>query len=164
MISNKNRLLEALDILESIGMPKEQLNDRTAIALLALIDLSRDKSWSQATNPMLTIRHILDFARTKFRIDYAENTRESIRKYSVKQLVEAGVLLHNPDDPIRPVNSALNCYQVDKMALKLFKQYGSAGWDKALSRYVKLRPKLVESFAKRREMSRLSVKLLVANR
>ncbi len=160
MITKQKRIEEALSILKSIGMPNEQLNDRTAVTLLALLDMSLNKDWLQVTNPMLTIRGILDFARTKMKMRYAENTRESIRKYSVKQLVEAGVLLHNPDDPKRPVNSALNCYQVTDLALELFRKFGTNKWQRALLSYIKLKPKLVDSFAKKREMIRLSVKIL----
>ena len=111
MTSKERRIAEALGILKVLGMPDEQLNDRTAICLLALLDLPPNRSWSEARNPMLGIRAILDFAREKLGRNYAENTRESIRKYSVKQLVSAGVLLHNPDKPDRAVNSSDNCYR-----------------------------------------------------
>ena len=78
------------------------------------------------TGPMhqslLGIRGILDFARSRMKVDYAENTRESIRKYSVKQLVAAGILLFNPDDPKRVTNSSKNSYKIDELALSLFKR------------------------------------------
>lgn len=159
MMSKEGRISETLEVLKSVGMPKEQINDRTAICLLALLDLSTNKNWDQATNPMLGIRGILDFARTEMNVDYAENTRESIRKHSVKQLVEAGILLHNPDKPDRAVNSSNNCYQVDEFALSLFKQYGSSNWTNALDEYLIKRPSLAESFAKHRDMNRLSVRI-----
>lgn len=158
MTSKEKRISETLKVLEAIGMPNEQLNARTAVTLLALLDLTPNINWAQAKKPMLTIRGILDFSRNKYNIKYAENTRESIRKYSVKQLVEAGVLIHNPDDPKRPVNSSKNCYQIDDLSLSLFTKFGSSDWDKALASYLKKRPKLVESFAKHRQMNRLTLK------
>ena len=75
MTKIEKRIAEALSILKAIGMPNEQLNDRTAICLLALIDLAPKENWSNAKNPMLGIRAILDFAREKLNINYAENTR-----------------------------------------------------------------------------------------
>ncbi len=105
MITKQERIKEALDILKQLGMPSNQLNERTAICLLALLDLPETKSWNQASNPMLGIRAILDFSRNKLEHNYAENSRESVRKHSVKQLVKAGVLLHNPDKPDRAINS-----------------------------------------------------------
>ena len=115
MTTKKRRISEALGVLQTLGMPHEQLNDRTAICLLALLDLPAERKWSEAKNPMLGIRAILDFARERLNTNYAENTRESVRKYSVKQLVSAGILLHNPDKPDRAVNSSGNCYQVRSM-------------------------------------------------
>ncbi len=81
MTTKQERINEALDILRQIGMPNEQLNERTAICLLALLDLPETTDWNKAGNPMLGIRAILDFAREKLGHHYAENTRESIRKY-----------------------------------------------------------------------------------
>ena len=138
-------------------MPNEQLNDRTAICLLALLDLPETTAWDKASNPMLGIRAILDFAREKLEHNYAENTRESIRKYSVKQLVAAGILLHNPDKPDRAVNSSDNCYQVEPNALALFHKFGARGWKKALLTYLETRQTLADQFARHRDMQRIPV-------
>lgn len=159
MATKEERISEALKILKELGMPSEQLNNRTAICLLALLDLSPDKNWTQSLNPIVGIRGILDFARTKLNINYAENTRESIRKYSVKQLVEAGVVIPNPDAPGRAVNSSKNCYQVEKLALSLFKKYGNSEWNTSLADYLTKRPALAKAFAKHREMNRLPIKI-----
>jgi len=157
MITKQQRIDEALDVLRQLGMPNEQLNDRTAICLLALLNLPQTTTWSKASNPMLGIRAILDFAREKLERNYAENTRESIRKYSVKQLVAAGVLLHNPDKPDRAVNSSDNCYQVESNALALFRKFGTRAWKKALSTYLGTRQTLADQFALHRDMQRIPV-------
>ena len=159
MTKKEKRINEALQILKDIGMPAEQINDRTAICLLALLDLPENKKWKDATNPLLGIRDILDFARKKLEVNYAENTRESIRKYSVKQLVAAGVLLHNPDEPKRSVNSSKNSYQVEESALSLFREYGSGEWKEPLEKYLAKKPSLAKKFAKHRDMQRLPVKI-----
>jgi hypothetical protein len=157
--TKKRRIDEALSILKALGMPNEQLNDRTAICLLALLDLPPKKSWSDATNPMLGIRAILDFARKKLGRNYAENTRESVRKYSVKQLVSAGVLLHNPDKPDRAVNSSDNCYQIEAHALALMRQFGSKTWDRSLKTYLAGHGTLAAQYARTRELHRVPVKV-----
>ncbi|MBI3902060.1 MAG: restriction endonuclease [Nitrosomonadales bacterium] len=157
MTTKQKRIEEALDVLRQLGMPNEQLNDRTAICLLALLDLPKTKEWKDASDPMLGIRAILDFAREKLGHNYAENTRESIRKYSVKQLVAAGVLLHNPDKPDRAVNSSDNCYQVEPNALSLFRKFGTKAWKKALLNYSETRQTLADQFAQHRDMQRIPV-------
>ena len=158
MTTREQRIAEALQILRQLGMPKEQLNDRTAICLIALLNLPPDKEWPQAERPMLGIRAILDFAREKLEINYAENTRESIRKYSVKQLVSAGVLLHNPDKPDRSVNSSANCYQVEPTALELLKKFGTREWEPSLHSYLETNETLAEQYASARDRHRVPVR------
>lgn len=106
---------------------------------------------------MLGIRAILDFARERLGHNYAENTRESIRKYSVKQLVAAGILLHNPDKPDRAINSSDNCYQMESNALALLRKFGTRGWKKALLSYLETRQTLADQFARHRDMQRIPV-------
>lgn len=159
MITPAQRIAEALQVLRDLGMPHEQLNDRTAICLLALLNLPPKKKWNQAENPLLGIRAILDFAREKLGVKYAENTRESVRKYSVKQLVSAGVLLHNPDKPDRPVNSSDNCYQVEEGALELLKKYGSTQWAVSLPVYLGKRGTLAKQYSRARDRHRVPVRI-----
>lgn len=155
MATKEKRIDEALHILKDLGMPAEQLNERTAICLLALLDLPPEAKWEDAKNPLLGIRAILDFAREKLNRNYAENTRESVRKYSVKQLVSSGVLLHNPDKPDRAVNSSDNCYQVEMHALTLFRQFSTKSWEASLENYLKLRGTLAAQYAKVRDLHRI---------
>ena len=157
MTTKQERIEEALDVLRQLGMPNEQLNERTAICLLALLDLHVTTPWNKASNSLLGIRAILDFAREKLEHNYAENTRESIRKYSVKQLVAAGILLHNPDKPDRAVNSSDNCYQVESNALALFRKFGTRSWKKSLLTYLETRQTLADQFALHRDMQRIPV-------
>ena len=157
MTTKQERISEALDVLKQLGMPNEQLNDRTAICLLALLNLPETTPWNKASNPMLGIRAILDFAREKLEHNYAENSRESIRKYSVKQLVAAGILLHNPDKPDRAVNSSDNCYQVESNALALLRKVGTKEWKSALLTYLKNNQTLAAQFARHRDMQRIPV-------
>lgn len=159
MTTPENRIAEALQVLRKLGMPREQLNDRTAICLIALLNIPPQKQWSQAENPLLGIRAILDFAREKLGVNYAENTRESIRKYSVKQLVSAGILLHNPDKPDRPVNSSDNCYQVEAGSLEFLKKFGSKEWAGSLPAFLEERGTLAAQHAQARDRHRVPVRV-----
>ena len=159
MTAAERRISEALQVLRQLGMPAEQLNDRTAICLLALLNLPPEKRWNQAESPMLGIRDILDFAREKLAVNYAENTRESVRKYSVKQLVSAGILLHNPDKPDRPVNSSDNCYQIETSALDLLRHHDTPQWAELLSTYLATRETLAAQYARARNRHRVPVRV-----
>jgi len=159
MTTKDRRIAETLSILKALGLPPAQINERTAICLLALLDLPPQRSWKRATNPLLGIRAILDFAREQLDTNYAENTRESVRKYSVKQLVSAGLLLHNPDDPGRAVNSSGNCYQVEEHALALLRQFGSKTWKTSLEAYLATRETLSAKYAHVRDLQRIPLKV-----
>ena len=52
---------------------------------------------------------------------YAPNTRETVRRQTVHQFMEAGIIMANPDDPARPINSPDTVYQVEKGALGLLR-------------------------------------------
>jgi len=153
----ENKIKEALEIIKLLGLPKEQHNGRTAACLLALLNLTADKNWVESVNPMLGIRAILDFAREKLDMTVAENTRESYRKYSMKQLVAAGIVQLNPDDPSRSVNSSKNCYQIDSHALELLKKFGTSEWQSSLEIYLQIKGSLADKYAKSRELHRIPI-------
>jgi hypothetical protein len=160
-MANRALIDQALSILIALGIPREQHNDRTAMCLLALVDLYDDKKWDQATNPTHGIRGILDFIREKMKIPYAENTRETIRDESVKPLVAAGILERNPDAPNRSTNSPATVYQIAPEALDLLKKFGQTEWNTALEEYLSSRVTLIERYARRR--TELQVKIKVGN-
>lgn len=106
MVSNKaRRVKEALSILVDFGMPNAQQNERSALCLLAVLDLSPDKPWSNAQNPLMGITPIMDRARKHYKKKYAPNTRETVRRQTMHQFMQAGIVVYNPDQSDRPVNS-----------------------------------------------------------
>lgn len=60
-IATKKRIEEALEILVALGLPRAQLNERSALTLLALLDLGPNGSWKDAGNPLRGITPIMDF-------------------------------------------------------------------------------------------------------
>lgn len=115
-ISKKNkrkRIGETLTILVDLGMPRAQQNERSALALLALLDLPPGKAWSEAQDPLMGITPIMDWARKHYNKRYAPNTRETVRRQTMHQFVQAGVALYNPDQPGRPVISPHAVYRIE---------------------------------------------------
>ena len=87
----EKKIAEATQVLEALGMPRAQLNDRSALCLLALLDLTEKKAWSAASNPLIGITPMMEFARDKYGTQYAPNTRETFRRQTMHQLVAAGI-------------------------------------------------------------------------
>ena len=139
-------------------MPTGQLNDRTALVLLALVELRADAPWSSAQAPLRGVTPMMGFIRTEYEVKYAPNTRETIRRFSLHQLVQAGVVVENPDQPTRPVNSPRWCYQISPAALQLLQSFGSAGWPAALTSFLGEIGSLRDRYAHEREMYRLPVR------
>lgn len=116
-MSAEQKLQQASEILVHLGMPRQQLNERTALCLLCLLDMTPNKQWNQAGNPLVGITPIMDWSRQHYGKDYAPNTRETFRRQSMHQFVDAGICLYNPDKPDRAVNSPHAAYQIEPTLL-----------------------------------------------
>lgn len=134
-IQASQRIEESLAILKAISAPKEQQNERSALCLLALADVQPDTPWSQATTPKRGITEMMDWFREHYGKQYAPNTRETVRRQTMHQFVQMGVVIENPDRPDRPINSPKWCYQLHPQALSLLRSYGSEQWEEARRNY-----------------------------
>jgi hypothetical protein len=158
-MAKENKIADALQALGELGMPRAQQNDRSALCLLALLDLKKGKSWASSKDPLVGITPMMEFARDHYGKRYAPNTRETFRRQTMHQLVAAGIALYNPDNPARPVNSPKAVYQIEPATLALLRTFGTAIWNKNLEAYLKNRKTLAARYAKAREMRKLPVKL-----
>ncbi len=140
-------------------MPRAQQIDRSALCLLALLNLTREKSWAKAEKPLVGITPMMEFARDHYGKLYAPNSRETFRKQTIHQMVSAGIALYNPHNPSRPVNSPKAVYQIEADTLRLLRGFGTAAWNKNLGKYLKTRRTLTARYAREREMKKLPVKL-----
>lgn len=143
----------------SLGLPRAQQNERSALCLLALLNLTPDKVWTQAEDPPLGITPIMDWAREHYKKDYAPNTRETVRRQTMHQFVDAGIALYNPDKPDRPVNSPKAVYQIESGALALLRTFGTPEWETNLSAYLADHETLVARYARAREQKRVPVQI-----
>src|SRR5450432_701406 len=158
-MAGESKIADALQALRALGMPRAQQNDRSALCLLALLNLTKRKSWAAAQDPLVGITPMMEFARDCYGKQYAPNTRETFRRQTMHQLVAAGIALYNPDNPARPVNSPKAVYQIEPHTLKLLRTFGTAAWIKKLAAYRKNRKTLTARYARAREMQKLPVKL-----
>ena len=155
----EKRIVEAIDILGQFGLPRAQINERTAYCLLALLNITPDKAWGEAGAPLVGITPMMDFAREYYGKDYAPNTRETFRRFSMHQMVQAGIALYNPDMPDRPTNSPKAVYQISPAALDVIKAYGSRDWTGKLSAFKSMASTLTVQYAKERLMDMVKVKI-----
>lgn len=154
------KVREARDVLKALGFPPAQANDRSAFVLLALIDLKPQREWASASNATLwrTVT-IMQWLRDHYDKDYAPNSRETIRRQTLHQFIQAGLVLYNPDDPERPVNSARNCYQLAPEALVLLRTRDQPGFGERVAAYLEKHTGLTAQYARTRGMAQIPVKL-----
>ena len=157
--NNHPHIKDAINILRLLGMPRAQQNERSALCLLALLDLTPDKNWGQSKNLLIGITPIMDWVKQHYNKKYAPNTRETVRRQSMHQFVDAGIALYNPDKPDRSVNSPKAVYQIESNVLKLLCTFGSNEWHENLTAYLAEHETLATQYAKERKQNRIPVKI-----
>ena len=155
----EQRISEAQWILTELGFPPAQRNERSALALLALLDLQPDEPWTAVSAPLRGITDMMSFMRECYGKDYAPNTRETVRRQTIHQFCAAGLATKNPDDPDRPTNSGKTVYQVSSLAWSLAKSYGTDAWAERLATYLDRVGTLADQLERQRQMRRIPVRL-----
>lgn len=151
----RRRIDEALAIIKAVELPKGQQNERTALSLLALLNINLETPWSAASDPLMGITPTMDFMAARYGKVYKPNTRESVRKGSMAQLVFYGLAVANPDKLGRPNNDRNYAYQVEKSFLGLVRTYGTPEWETSLPSFKDSRSALRARLAEEREMQLL---------
>lgn len=152
-------IVVAQQIIISLGLPRAQQNERSALCLLALLNLTPGRGWADAENPLVGITPIMDWAREHYSKEYAPNSRETFRRQTMHQFCDAGVALYNPDKLDRPVNSPKAVYQIEPAALTLLRTFGTPQWHDCLTAYLAERETLVARYAMERQQNRIPVEI-----
>jgi len=149
----------AIRILIDLGLPRAQQNERSALCLLALLNITPKKSWENASTPLIGITPIMDWARANYEAEYAPNTRETFRRQTMHQFIEAGVATYNPDKPDRPVNSPAAVYQIEPNLLAVLRTYGTEHYHERMKHYLRDRQTLIEKYARARAMNLVPIRM-----
>jgi len=153
------RIQEATKVLEVMGFPRQQLNERSALTLLSLLDLEPGDNWESASDPLMGITPMMEFFAEHYGKRYAHNTRETVRRQTVHQFLQAGLVVPNPDKPSRPTNSPKAVYQIEPSALKLLREFGKPRWREHLREYLSSVETLKKLYARERDLRRIPVKI-----
>lgn len=151
------RIAEAIAILVDLDMPDGQRNERTALVLLALAGIRKPSRWTEAgATGRLGITEMMDWMRTAYGKAYAPNTRETVRRQSVHQLIEAGLVRRNIDRELA-INSPDNRYALAPEFAQVLRAYGSSRWHRVLASFLAKHRSLKKRNAQHRAMAQLPV-------
>lgn len=158
-IEAREKIRAAVEILSDLQAQRGQRNERSALTLLGLLDLSPGQRWSEAEAPLRGVTQLMDWMREEYGKDYQPNTRESIRRLTLHQFIEMGLVIANPDDPQRPPNSQYYAYQIEQSALELIRLFHTEQWPHALNTYLNSVMSKNRLLERKREMERIPVSL-----
>jgi hypothetical protein len=159
-VRDKTALIKvAGQIIISLGLPRAQQNERSSLCLLALLNIMPGKAWAEAENPLIGITPIMDWVRKHYGKEYAPNTRETVRRQTIHQFCDAGIVLYNPDNPKRSVNSPKTVYQIEPAVLSLLRSFDTPAWHDSLMAYLAERETLISRYAGEREQNRIPVEI-----
>jgi hypothetical protein len=80
---NHPNLVAATEILLALGLPKAQINARSALTLLALANVGPANSFADVNCPLIGITPIMTWVLENYDVRYAPNTRETFRRQTM---------------------------------------------------------------------------------
>ena len=160
---NKNRikpnppqhLLDAIDVLSSIDMPKQQQTDLCGYVLLALCALKPNFGWNKVTNNWIRIHDIIVFLKERYKITYAENSRETIRKQALHNFKIAAII----EDNGQATNSPNYRYRLTDEFCELLRARKSIFWEQKLEEYKNTHYSLIQKYALKKKMQMIPVQI-----
>lgn len=150
---------DAKEILQGLGLPKQQYNERSCLTLLALAQLKESDAWSDTQRPMLRIVDIMSWMDEEYGKKYAPNSRETVRRQTIHQFEQARLIDRNSDNPKRATNSGDTNYQLTEATASVLRSYGQADFARRCIDLIQQHGKLTEKYEKARRIHKVPVTL-----
>lgn len=150
-----DKLELAKDLLAQVGMPAKQQSTLCCLSLLAMAKLAKDTPCAQATNEWVRIHDIIAFVNEHYGMNYAENSRETIRKQAMHPFRTAALI----EDNGKETNSPNYRYRITSEFLHAIQSIndaeGFAGVkNTALSVFISRHESLSDIYASKKQMQK----------
>lgn len=163
--NTKKLINEALDILQSVGIPFSGKRPRglesMAMSFLAVAGII--KSWKEAKgqneNRHLKTREIIKFINENFEENISPGSYDDIRRKHLKLLVLGDLVLNSANNPSAAQNDPTRGYTLSAEFKALVNYYGTQDWEIKLRLFVKNRPSLQEILQRKRDIPKVRVTL-----
>lgn len=150
-----DKIEEAREFLQKVGMPKAQQSDICCYVILAMAGLKPDMLWNEATNEWIRIHDIIQFVNTYYGVTYAENSRETFRKQALHRFRTAALVEDNGE----ATNSPNYRYRLTDETVQMLRTIQTQEWQKSLERFLKYHDKLIDMYASKKKMTMMPVKI-----
>ncbi|MEG1716907.1 MAG: BsuBI/PstI family type II restriction endonuclease [Lachnospiraceae bacterium] len=150
-----DKVEEARQLLQKIGMPEKQQADLCCYVLLAMSNIKENDDWKVATNEWIRIHDIIQFVGANYGVTYAENSRETFRKQALHHFRTAALI----EDNGKTTNSPNYRYRLTDETLEMIRSIGGHKADSVIKRFITYHEKLIEIYASKKEMTKMPVKI-----
>ncbi|MCL2600896.1 MAG: hypothetical protein FWD88_06920 [Treponema sp.] len=155
-------IAEALDILESVGIPlvdkTERYLERMAVCFLAVASVVDD--WSKAScDNFYKTRDVINYVNAHFEESISPGSYDDIRRKGLKLLVLANIVVNSGDQQSAATNDPTRGYSLDTGFKNLVVHYGTKKWKRELQVFMQNRPALSELLSRKRAIEQIPVTL-----
>ncbi|OJW12630.1 BsuBI/PstI family type II restriction endonuclease [Mucilaginibacter sp. 44-25] len=163
--SIKKIINEAIDILDSIGLPviskTERSREKMAMSFLALLGVTNQ--WSTAKcvtdNYGLSSKEIINFFNKNFEDNISAGSYDDVPRDYIKLLLVTNFVVKSGINPNENYNSPTRKYVIPTFIKDLVIKYGTEEWPEALTEFKTDRVMLVEQLKRKRDLNTLPVLL-----
>ena len=153
---------EAIDILESVGIPIETKSERglerMAVCFLAVAGVTNKWENASSQTPLKT-RDIINFVNTNFEENISSGSYDDIRRKDLKLLVIADIVVNSGENLSSATNDPTRGYSIHPDFKNLIIYYHTKNWNVELIEFNKNRISLSERLSRKRELDKIPVKL-----
>lgn len=157
-MTKEEKLAQAQELLEMLGLPKQQYNNRSAWVLLALANIRPQDNWQDVQAPLLPTVDIMQFIREYYGQDYKPNSRETIRRQTLHQFEQARIVDRNRDNPSRATNSKDNNYSLNEPIIEVLREYPNGEWKAKIAEYEKELNNLQELYQRKLDKEKIPIR------
>lgn len=158
----KKLINEALEILESVGIPFNNKTpralERMGVCFLAIAGVKSD--WNEAKDiGSLKSRDIISIVNENFEENISPGSYDDIRRKDLKLLVLADLVLNTGVKKGSATNDPTRGYILHPDFRALLSKYKTEAWEPALEEFNSKRPSLEEILARKKDLERIPVTL-----
>lgn len=165
----KRKILEAVEILDQLGIPLEKYNqkqwrrvERLALVLLALSDIHPNQSWSRAKSKndciSTTTREIIDFINQYYSESMSSGSYDDFKRKEIDFLMLDSIVVSGFIERTA-VNDSRSGYAICPIHIEAIRKFGTPDWDQAVKNILAEKLTLRQKLNSSRNLAMISITL-----